>query len=93
MTALDGMTQDRWAAMTVAERDKVRSPKNLTAQLVGLEGKRVEVKTHYGETRRFWVGKSTGWATSHLEILKRNSSGGCACESSYASVRVLGGVR
>jgi hypothetical protein len=41
---------------------------DLTAQLIGLEGKRVEVVDASGETRRFYVGKSTGWAPVHLEI-------------------------
>lgn len=48
----------------------------LREQLLGLEGKRVEVTEHSGEKRRFYVGKSTGWMPSHLEIKQINSSGG-----------------
>lgn len=51
-------------------------PIELTPQLQGLEGKRVEVYDKHGERRRFWVGKSTGWMPCHLEISRRNSSGG-----------------
>lgn len=57
----------------------------LTPQLIGLEGYRVEVNG-----RRFWVGKSTGWMPIHLEILRRNSSGGCGVYISESdTVRVV----
>lgn len=62
----------------------------LSPQLIGLEGKRVEVVTTYGETRRFQVGRSTGWLPIHLEVARCNSSGGPAAEQSYRSVRVVG---
>ena len=54
-----------------------RCEMDLEPQLIGLEGKRVEV-THNGEKRRFIVGKSTGWMPCHLEIANRASSGGGA---------------
>lgn len=53
-----------------------RCPAELVAELVGYEGKRVEVTTPDNETTRFWVGRSTGWMPCHLEIARRNSSGG-----------------
>lgn len=53
-------------------------PIELTAQLVGLEGRRVEVMTPDGHKSRFWVGRSTGWRPCHLEIKTRASIGGCA---------------
>ena len=53
-----------------------RCPAELEPQLRGLEGKRVEVETASGETRRFIAGKSTGWLPCHLEIKTRRSSGG-----------------
>jgi hypothetical protein len=61
----------------------------LSPQLIGLEGRRVEVVTTYGETRRFNVGKSTGWIPIHLEIHNRRSTGGGAAEREYTSVRVI----
>ncbi len=62
----------------------------LTPQLVGLEGKRVEVVDCDGEKRRFWVGKSTGWLPIHLEIKTRRSSGGCGTWGTpFRSVRVV----
>lgn len=64
-----------------AERHRLthwRSAVELTPQLVGREGQRVQVVDCYGETRRFWVGKSTGWMPCHLEISRRDSSGGPA---------------
>jgi hypothetical protein len=74
----------RYAAKTGTRCDADLSP-----QLVGLEGWRVEVVTTYGETRRFIVGKSTGWAPCHFEIATRRSHGGIAAEREYASVRRL----
>lgn len=61
----------------------------LTEQLNGLEGWRVEVVTDYGEKRRFIIGISTGWKPIHLEVARRDSSGGPAAEKHYASVRKL----
>ena len=67
-----------------------RSRAELTPQLIGLEGKRVEVVDCYGEKRRFWVGKSTGWIPCHLEISSSRSSGGPAVMGApYQSVRVV----
>jgi hypothetical protein len=56
----------------------VRSSSDLTPQLCGLEGRRVEVIGKSGERRRFQVGRSTGWIPCHLEIARRNCSGGSA---------------
>ena len=86
---LEGMTQARWDAMSAPERDAVRDLGDLTPQLEGLEGWRVEVVTTYGETRRFYVGRSTGWRPIHLEVSRRNSSGGMGAEKAYESVRKL----
>jgi len=44
-----------------AAKTGARCDADLTPELIGLEGARVEVKTPDGETSRFWVGKSTGW--------------------------------
>lgn len=57
-------------------RLRVRCNVELTAELVGLEGKRVCVTYPDGGSKRFWVGKSTGAIPIHLEIARRNSSGG-----------------
>jgi hypothetical protein len=71
-----------------------RCPINLTPQLVGLEGKRVEVVDCYGETRRFIVGRSTGWMPCHLEIKRKDSTGGSAVTGApFKSVRVVGKAR
>ena len=70
---------------------QTQCPVELTPELIGLENKRVEVVDCYGETRRFYVGKSTGFIPVHLEISKRNSSGGPAVMGSpFKSVRVVG---
>lgn len=54
-----------------------RSTTQLTPQLNGLEGKRVEVIDKWGEKRRFIVGKSTGFVPCHLEIKTKQSFEGC----------------
>lgn len=67
---------------------------DLSMQLLGLEGCRVEVVDREGdEPRRFIVGKSTGWLPIHLEIARRDSSGGGGARQEYHSVRVIERVR
>lgn len=89
MSALDGMTWDRWRAMPERERAAMRDRSGLSPQLIGLEGARVEVRTTYGEVRRFWAGLSTGWRQIHLEVKTKRSTGGAPAETTYASVRVV----
>jgi len=60
------------------EKTGEKCPAELTPQLVGLEGKRVEVVDKWGEKRRFIVGRSTGWIPCHIEIPTRRSHGGPA---------------
>lgn len=82
------MLMDRAAAY--CQRNNLRCPTGLTPQLIGLEGKRVEVTDCDGERRRFLVGKSTGWQPCHLEIARRNCSGGPAVSGApFQSVRVI----
>lgn len=66
-----------------------RCPVNLTPQLIGLEGKRVEVVDKYGERRRFRVGRSTGWIPCHLEIEGRADGGGPVFGAPFSEVIVL----
>lgn len=72
-----------------------RSKSKLTPELVGLEGKRVEVRHRWTsgaeEVCRFIVGKSTGWIPIHLAIPRRDSSGGPGVRlGEILSVRVVG---
>ena len=83
-----------WRLMTPRQREECRDLAGLSPQLVGLEGWRVEVVDDYGEAperfpRRFIVGRSTGWRPCHLEIARRNSTGGRAAWMQYRSVRKL----
>ena len=67
-----------------------RSSSELTPQLIGLEGKRVEVTTADGEKRRFQVGKSTGFIPIHLQIARRNCHSGMAVYGApFKSVTVV----
>lgn len=93
------MTQERWNAMTPAQRDAARDNSDLTPQLIGLEGWRVEVLAPDRSTvsgfkpRRFIVGRSTGWKPCHLEISTRRSFGGSPAAKEYRQVRKLEKVR
>lgn len=74
-----------WAADT-----NRRCPAQLTPELRGKEGQRVEVLDCYGERRRFTVGRSTGWLPIHLELRSgRSSGGGAVTGAPFRSVRVL----
>ncbi|MFN4008379.1 MAG: hypothetical protein ACK4K8_00345 [Pannonibacter sp.] len=53
-----------------------RCPILLESRLIGLEGTRIQVVYPEGEKRRFYVGRSMGWLPVHLEIMRRNSTGG-----------------
>lgn len=83
------MTWEKWQSLSQYEREQLRSDKDLTPQLKGLEGYRVEVVTDYNEKRRFIVGRSTGWSPIHLEIHNRRCLGGPGAEKHYKSVRTL----
>lgn len=64
------------AAKLHYQQTKEICPIDLCPQLIGLEGKRVEVVDSYGDKRRFYVGKSTGCVPCHLEIARVDSTGG-----------------
>lgn len=81
-----------WERMTPAERDLLRDNSELTPQLIGLEGHRVEVTVN-ARPRRFVVGKSTGWRPCHLELARVTSRGGEPAAKAYESVRSIGKVR
>lgn len=88
------MDSQTWSKLSPAERDRLRDNSELSPQLTGLEGWRVEVVDHDGETRRFNVGKSTGWRPCHLEIHNsRSMGGGCADSRGYASVKPIRRIR
>ena len=66
-----------------------RSKSELTPELIGFEGKRVEVK-HADGVSRFIVGKSCGFVPCHLAISGRKSLGGFAvCLGHIFSVRAV----
>jgi hypothetical protein len=85
------MTWDQWRKIPERDREKLRDLSDLSPQLVGLEGKRVEVTDIFGRSRRFWVGKSTGWKPCHLEIKTTRSMGGIPADTIYRSVSVVRG--
>lgn len=62
----------------------------LEPQLKGLEGRRVEVVDRDGMSRRFIVGRSSGWMPCHLEIANKRSSGGMGTHGTpFKSVTVI----
>lgn len=90
---LQDMTQERWDALSRQQREAIRDLSGLSPQLKGLEGWRVEVVDMQGETRRFIVGRSTGWRPCSLEIKTIRSHGGDPARMEYRSVRKLNRVR
>ena len=90
---LDGMTQERWARLSGVEREKLRDLSDLSPQLVGLEGWRVEVTREDGSKAKFIVGKSTGWRPRHLEVKTRRSFDGGSADRQYRDVRRVEQVR
>ena len=93
---LDGMTQATWSVLTASQRDAIRDNSDLCAQLIGMEGWRVEVidaEVNGGRKRRFIVGKSTGWRPCHLEIWNSRSRGGHPACKRYQSIRKIEKVR
>lgn len=93
MNLLDGMTQEKWSALSPTQREAIMDYSALSPQLKGFEGVRVEVVRMDGTTARFIVGRSTGWKPCHIEISRRNTSGGPAASTTYKSVRPLYRVR
>jgi len=72
------------------EKTKEKCPSELTPQLIGLEGKTVEVVDKFDEKRKFTVGTSTGWIPCHIEIKRKNSTGGHAVMGApFKSIRVV----
>jgi len=86
---METMTWETWKSLPVSKQAEMRDLSELTPQLTGLEGWRVEVITDYDEKRRFIVGKSTGWKPIHLEVSRRSALGGGGAEKHYKSVRKL----
>jgi hypothetical protein len=77
-------------AAEFCQRTGKRCDVQLVPELTGLEGQRVEVTDCDGETRRFKVGKSTGWMPCHLELANRRSHGGPSVMGlPFKSVRVV----
>lgn len=54
----------------------IRCFAELHPQLMGKEGKRVKIIDAAGNPRSFIVGRSSGWLPTHLEVSRRDSSGG-----------------
>lgn len=90
MTALEGMTQARWNAMSARERAAVRDLSGLSAQLLPFKGGKVEVVDMDGDRRCFWVGQSAGWRPCTLELeTERAIDGDPADVRGYRSVRLI----
>lgn len=107
LIAIRGAINGVWLSLSPIDKELVRDNSDLSPQLRGLEGWRVEVfdempeNPHAGREafesasrpRRFIVGKSNGWRPCHLEISRRNSCGGDQARKHYARVSKLYEVR
>lgn len=67
----------------------IKCPTELSEQLKGKEGRRVEVETMSGEVLRFKVGKSTGWLPVHLMLANSRSTGGAAAPREFKRITVI----
>lgn len=68
-----------------------KSQSELIPEFIGKEGQRVEVVTSWGETERFYIGRSTGFIPCHLEIKRSDSTGGgSVCGYPFKSIKFLG---
>lgn len=72
--ALEGMTQDRWNALSQDEREALRAPA-YPVEYAPHVGWRVEVTTSYGKVRGI-VGRSTGWKPCYILRSRRSAFGG-----------------
>lgn len=94
MRAYDTMQLLTERLESVCKEQHDRAVFDLSPQLMGLEGWRVEVVDKPGDKpRRFIVGRSTGWAPCHLEISRRTANGGGAARHEYHHVREIEQVR
>jgi hypothetical protein len=90
---LDGMTAEKWHALSDVDRRESRDLGGLSAQLSPYRGWRVDVQRTDGTKDRFIVGQSMGWRPCTLERRTRASVGGMMADRAYTSVRPLYKVR
>jgi hypothetical protein len=64
-------------------------PIDLTPELIGKEGQRVEIMDTEGNRRKVWISRSSGWMPCHIELKCINSTGGSAVCGPILSVYVL----
>lgn len=93
MVVYDRMRELQSALIERAQATGEEPVAELTPQLIGLEGCRVEVADMDGKTRRFIVGRSTGPIPCHLEISRTSAVGGYPARREYQRVRVVEQVR
>jgi hypothetical protein len=67
---------DKWVTMNPAQQNEVRDTGLLITDLIGCEGWRIEAIYPDGSSKRFYVGRSTGWMPCHLEVKLNRSFGG-----------------
>jgi hypothetical protein len=85
---LHGMTQEKWAKLSPAERERIRDLSGLHPQLKDHTGWRVEVEYPSGEKERFIVSQSTGWRPCSIGLKRRDSSGGYSVSGTiFTSIR------
>lgn len=70
-----------------------RCPALLTPELIGHEGKKAEIVDKYGDHRKFWIGRSTGWLPVHLECNHRAGGGPAVTGSPFQQCTIIGASR
>lgn len=78
-----------WPTLNLTDKLRLRDRSDLSPQLIGLEGWRVEVVTLDGQNRRFSVGMTDDWQPQHLEHGNTRFRNGRIAQFKYLKVTPL----
>lgn len=83
------MDYNTWSKLSTIEKENQRDYSDLNPFISQYRGCRIEATDKYGETRRFWVGQSTGWKPCTLEVKTTRSLGGEMASGEYTNIKVI----
>lgn len=83
------MDHNTWSKLSQTEKMNSTDLSDINASIALYRGCRIEATDQYGETRRFWVGQSTGWKPCTLEIKTTRSMGGSPAYGEYTNIKII----
>ena len=83
------MDYNTWSKLSQTEKINNTDFSDLNKSIALYRGYRIEATDQYGQTRRFWVGQSTGWKPCTLEVKTTRSVGGDAAYGEYTNIKVI----